>query len=273
MSDARTFERFPVLSALLAELTSVAMAQPTERLAVWDSFDDFAAQCRWYRCGLRKPEQGLATAHVGRLFAARGGKTWNLIQRLNNRFQREWFGLEYLLWRSREEICRPALLEMTKCLDVVSPSPPPPRSSSSSLSRSPPDLELEPGPLPRPDLELELELELLLLQLQGPWGTPARRALSIEGHRPARFDKLVKPTGRFKLETCFFFRQLRWEVAMDGASPAGDGRALPAAVSAESFSPSSQSGGCSPSVVFVPKQRPHSPHSYWPTRAGLKHGP
>ena len=92
-----------------------------DRLVVWDedpdSFDDFAVQCRWYRDGSRKPEQGLATVHVVRLFAARGGKTWNLIQRLDNKCLREWFGLEHLLWRIGEEICRCAILEMTKYLD------------------------------------------------------------------------------------------------------------------------------------------------------------
>ena len=62
-------------------------------------------------------KQGLAIAHVVRLLAARGGKTWNLIPRLDNRYLREWFKLEYLLWRIREEICRPAILEMTKHLD------------------------------------------------------------------------------------------------------------------------------------------------------------
>ena len=59
----------------------------------------------------------LATAHVVRLFAARGGKTWNLIHRLENTYLREWFRLEYLLWRIREEIFRPAIPEMTKYLD------------------------------------------------------------------------------------------------------------------------------------------------------------
>ena len=120
LSDTRTFERYLVVSALVAELTTVAMSKLTDRLTVWDedpdSFDDFAAQCRWYRDGLRKSEQGLATAHVVRLFA-KGGKTWNLIQKLENRNLREWFGLEYLLWRIREEICRLAIPEMTKFLD------------------------------------------------------------------------------------------------------------------------------------------------------------
>ena len=98
LSDTQTLERYPVVSALVAELTTVAMSKLTDRLAVWgdfpDSFDDFAAQCRWYRDGLRKPGKGLATAHVVRLFAARGGKTWNLIQRLYNRYLQDWFGLE-----------------------------------------------------------------------------------------------------------------------------------------------------------------------------------
>ena len=97
------------------------MSKLTKRLAVWDedpdSFDDFAARCRRYRDGLRKSEKGLATAHVVRLFAAKVGKTCNVIQRLDNRYLREWFGLEYLLWRIRGEICRPAILEMTKYLD------------------------------------------------------------------------------------------------------------------------------------------------------------
>ena len=55
------------------------MSKLTDILAVWDedpdSIDDLAALCRWYKDGLRKSEQGLATAHVVRLFAARGGKT------------------------------------------------------------------------------------------------------------------------------------------------------------------------------------------------------
>ena len=97
------------------------MSKVTDRLIVWDedpgSFVDFAAQCRWYRDGLRKSKQRLATAHVVRLFAAKGGKTWNLIQRLDNGYLRVWFGLEYLLWRIREEIYRPAITEMTKFLD------------------------------------------------------------------------------------------------------------------------------------------------------------
>ena len=75
LSDTRTFERYLVVSELVAELTTVAMSKVTDTLAVWDedpdSFDDFAAQCRWYRDGLRKSEQRLATAHVVRLFAAR----------------------------------------------------------------------------------------------------------------------------------------------------------------------------------------------------------
>ena len=56
------------------------------------------------------------TARAVRLFAARGGKTWNLIQRLDNRYLRDWFGFEYLLWRIREDICRLAIPEMTKYL-------------------------------------------------------------------------------------------------------------------------------------------------------------
>ena len=97
------------------------MSKLTDRLAVLDedpdSFDDFAVQFRWYRDGLRMPVQGLATAHVVRLFAAKGEKTCHLIQRLDNRYRRECFGLEHLLWRIREEICRPAISEMTKYLD------------------------------------------------------------------------------------------------------------------------------------------------------------
>ena len=52
------------------------MPKVTDRLTVWDedpdSFDDFAAQCRWYRDGLRKSEQKLA--RVGRVFAGKSGK-------------------------------------------------------------------------------------------------------------------------------------------------------------------------------------------------------
>ena len=99
----------------------MAMSKLTDRFAVWDedpdSIDDFAAQCRWYRDGLRKSEQVVATALVVRLFAAKCGKTWNLIQRLDNRCLREWFGLENLLGRIREKICRPAIPEMTKYVD------------------------------------------------------------------------------------------------------------------------------------------------------------
>ena len=40
-----------------------------------------------------------------------------LIQRLDNRYLREWFGPEYLFWRIREEICRSAIPEMTTFLD------------------------------------------------------------------------------------------------------------------------------------------------------------
>ena len=122
VSDTRTFERNPVVSALVAELTTIAMSNRTDRLAVWDedpdSFDDFAAQCRWRRDGLKNPEQGLATTRVVRLFTARSGKTWNLIQRLDNKYLREWFGLECLHWRIREEIRHPTIPEMTKYLDT-----------------------------------------------------------------------------------------------------------------------------------------------------------
>ena len=55
----------------------MAMPKVTDRLTVWDedpdSFDDFTAQCRWYRDGLRKSEQKLA--RVERVFAGKGGKT------------------------------------------------------------------------------------------------------------------------------------------------------------------------------------------------------
>ena len=106
LSDTRTSERYPAVSALVSELTTVAVSKITDRLSVWDedpdSFDDFAAQCRWYRDGLEKSEKGLATAHVVRLIAARSCITWNLIQRMDNSYFRECFGLEYLLWRSRE---------------------------------------------------------------------------------------------------------------------------------------------------------------------------
>ena len=92
-----------------------------DKLLVWDedpdTFDDFSAQCRWYRDGLKFSERSLATAHVIRLFAAKGGKTWNLIQRLEDRFLKADFGMDYLLWRIREVICRPAIPEMTKYLD------------------------------------------------------------------------------------------------------------------------------------------------------------
>ena len=57
-----------MVSALVASFTTVAMSKVTDSFAVEDedpdSFDDFAAQCRWYRDGCRKLEQGLATAHV-----------------------------------------------------------------------------------------------------------------------------------------------------------------------------------------------------------------
>ena len=52
------------------------MPKVTDRLTVWDedpdSFDDFAAQCRWYRDGLRESEQKLA--RVERVFAGKNGK-------------------------------------------------------------------------------------------------------------------------------------------------------------------------------------------------------
>ena len=58
LSDTRTFERYLVVSALVAELTTVAMSKLTDRLAVWDedpdSFDDFAAQCALVQRRLEK---------------------------------------------------------------------------------------------------------------------------------------------------------------------------------------------------------------------------
>ena len=43
---------------MAAELTTIAMSKVTDRLLVWDedpdSFDDVAAQCRWYRDGPEK---------------------------------------------------------------------------------------------------------------------------------------------------------------------------------------------------------------------------
>ena len=68
LSDTRTFERYPLVSAL--------------RLCAWS-----------------------------------GGKTWNVTQGLDNKYLQELFGLEYLLRQIREEICRPAILQMTKYLD------------------------------------------------------------------------------------------------------------------------------------------------------------
>ena len=92
-----------------------------DKLLVWDedpdSFDDFSAQCRWYRDGLKPRDRSLATAHIVRLFAAKGGKTWNLIQTLEDKYLKADFGMEYLLWRIKEVICRPAIPEMTKYLD------------------------------------------------------------------------------------------------------------------------------------------------------------
>ena len=52
-----------MVSALAAELRTFAVSRLTDRLAVWDkdpdSSDDFVAKCRWYRDGLRQPEQEL----------------------------------------------------------------------------------------------------------------------------------------------------------------------------------------------------------------------
>ena len=45
------------------------------------TFDDFATQYRWYRDGLAKA----CAETVLRLFAAKGGKAWNLIQRLDDK--------------------------------------------------------------------------------------------------------------------------------------------------------------------------------------------
>ena len=60
LSDTRTFERYLVVSALVAELATVAMSKVTVSLSAndedTDSFDDFAAHCRWYRDGSRKPD-------------------------------------------------------------------------------------------------------------------------------------------------------------------------------------------------------------------------
>ena len=92
-----------------------------DKLLVWDedpdTFDDFAAQCRWYRDGLKSYERNLATAHAIRLFAEKRGKTWNLLQSLDERFLKADFGIEYLLWRIREVICRPVISEMTQYID------------------------------------------------------------------------------------------------------------------------------------------------------------
>ena len=121
LSDIRTFERYLVVSALVAEIAKVAMSKVTVSLSAndedTDSFDDFAAQCRWYRDGSRKPEQRLVTANVVRLFAAKGEKTGKLIQKLDNGYQQEWLGFEYLWWRIYEAIGRPAIPEMAELLD------------------------------------------------------------------------------------------------------------------------------------------------------------
>ena len=41
---------------------------------------------------------------------------WNVMHRLDDQYPRAWFGLEYLLVRIREEICRPAIPELIKHL-------------------------------------------------------------------------------------------------------------------------------------------------------------
>ena len=46
------------------------------------------------RDGLGAQEQLLTTPHVVRLFAATGGKTWNLTQRPDDKYLRAWFGLD-----------------------------------------------------------------------------------------------------------------------------------------------------------------------------------
>ena len=99
----------------------VARTAKMDQLLVWDedpgTFDDFAAQCRRYRDGLKPNERNLATTHAIRLFAAKGGKTWNLLQSLDERFLQADFGIEYLLWRIKEVNCRPYISEVTKYLD------------------------------------------------------------------------------------------------------------------------------------------------------------
>ena len=49
-----------MVSALVADVTTVALSKVTDRVTLWeedpDSFDDFAAPCRWYRDGLKKAE-------------------------------------------------------------------------------------------------------------------------------------------------------------------------------------------------------------------------
>ena len=72
LSDTQTFERYPVVSVMVAELydsSNVEIGRQTGSLGRGsdpDSFDDFAAHCCWYRDGLRESERGLATAHVVR---------------------------------------------------------------------------------------------------------------------------------------------------------------------------------------------------------------
>ena len=86
------------------------MSRVTERPGVWDedhdSFDDFAAVCRWYKGGLRRPEQGDSTRDA--TVCSEERKTFILIMRLDDKDLRDWFGLERLLWRIREEVCHPA---------------------------------------------------------------------------------------------------------------------------------------------------------------------
>ena len=83
LADTWTFERYPVVSALVAELYDSSNVEIDRQISSLG-----AAQCRWFKEGLRKSEQGLATAHVVPLFAAKGGRTWHLIQRLDNMYLR-----------------------------------------------------------------------------------------------------------------------------------------------------------------------------------------
>ena len=77
------------------------MSKLTDRIAVWDkdpdSFDGFAAQCRWFQRWLQKAITGTGDSTCGSCF--RDGTTG---------IYENGLGLEYLLWRIREEMCRPA---------------------------------------------------------------------------------------------------------------------------------------------------------------------